>query len=293
LKPFDSIDRLVEGCRRVFRRMDPALAAHFDRMADSGLLDLDSRVGKAPGGYQSSLDEVRMPFIFMNAVGLNRDVTTLLHESGHAFHSVLARQEPLFAYRHAPMEFCEVASMSMELLSGPFLDEFYGPGDLARANRERLDEVLSILPWVATIDAFQHWIYTHPGHSAQERGDQWLSLTDRFGAGPILDESDFEEARRFGWHRQLHLFQVPFYYMEYGIAQLGALQVWMRARKDREAALADYRKALSLGGSRPLPELFQEAGIRFDFGPDILRPLIDEVLSERKRLTRAEVGMRG
>lgn len=283
LRPFDTTARLRSGCRRIFERLDPALGRHFGRLDDLGLLDLDSRSGKAPGGYQSFLDEVRLPFIFMNAAGVQRDVSTLLHEGGHAFHSLEARTEPLHAYRHAPMEFCEVASMSMEMVGSAFLDEFYGPADAARARVAQFEQVLWILPWVATIDAFQHGIYTRPEASVAERTALWLALLDRFGAGPLLDESGLEEIRRTDWQKQLHLFQVPFYYIEYGIAQLGALQVWRRYRGDAAAAIRDYRAALALGGSRPLPELFRAAGIRFDFSEATLRPLVADLCAELAR----------
>lgn len=283
LRPFDTTARLRSGCRRMLERMDPVLGQHFGRIDDLGLLDLDNRSGKAPGGYQSFLDEVRLPFIFMNAAGVQRDVSTLLHEGGHAFHSLEARTEPLHAYRHAPMEFCEVASMSMEMVGSAFLDEFYGPADAARARVAQFEQVLWILPWVATIDAFQHGIYTRPEASVAERTAQWTALLDRFGAGPILDESGLDDIRRTDWQKQLHLFQVPFYYIEYGIAQLGALQVWRRYRGDPAAAIRDYRAALALGGSRPLPELFRAAGIRFDFSEATLRPLVADLCSELER----------
>jgi oligoendopeptidase F len=247
------------------------------------LLNLESRKGKAPGGYQSSLTEARLPFIFMNAVGLDGDVRTLLHESGHAFHVFATRQESLGDYRHAPIEFCEVASMSMELLGGEYLSVFYpDPEDFRRSRRKHLEGILGVLPWIARVDAFQHWIYTHPGHTVEEREGQWLALHRRFGG--IEDWSGFEQAQRSWWHRQLHIFELPFYYIEYAIAQLGALQVWIRSKKDFNKAVADYWSALQLGGSKPLPELFERAGIRFDFGPAALNPLMKAVEEELDRL---------
>ena len=279
LKPFAAPSKLIDGCAEVFRRADPALGEQFAMMRDAGLLDLASRKGKAPGGYQTTLAEARKPFIFMNAVGLDRDVRTLLHEGGHAFHALAAAGEPLVDYRHGPMEFCEVASMGMELLADGHLGVFYGDADLARSRREHLEGVIMILPWVATIDAFQHWIYTHPGHSPAERREAWVRIHDRFSGG-VVDWGGLDEAKAYMWHRQLHIFEVPFYYIEYGIAQLGALQLWARAKADPAAALADYKAALALGGSRPLPELFAAAHLRFDFSADTIAPLVEAVAGE-------------
>ena len=285
LKPFTDAASLVEKCHAIFNKIDSSLARDYNILRDNRLLDLDSRKGKAPGGYQCSLEEARLPFIFMNAVGLHRDVETMLHEAGHAFHALAARNEPLLAYRSAPMEFCEVASMSMELLGAPHLTEFYSAQDAARARRTHLEGIIGLLPWVATIDAFQHWIYTHPGHSRDERKAHWLSLLDRFGG--IEDYSGFEDSRAYMWHRQGHLFGSPFYYIEYGIAQLGALQMWLNAKKDTAAAVANYRKALSLGGSRTLPELFEAAQLKFDFGPKTVKPLAQAIQEELNELENA------
>jgi oligoendopeptidase F len=278
LRPFDKSESLVAGTQDIFNQLDTQLAADFESMRNLRLLDLDNRKSKAPGGYQSTLAESRLPFIFMNAVGLQRDVETILHESGHAFHALATRHEDLHAYRSAPIEFCEVASMSMELLGNEFLERFYAPADARRARRDHLEGIVKIFPWIATVDAFQHWIYSHPGHSRAERQRAWLELMDRFGGD--VDWSGYEDARKNLWHRQLHIFIHPFYYVEYGIAQLGALQVWARSKKNKAQALADYHRALSLGGSRPLPELFQAAGCRFDFSRQTVQPLIQLVRDE-------------
>ncbi len=283
LRPFAKAPELIAGVREAFGQTDPELGAQFAMMDDTGLLDLASRKGKAPGGYQSTLSEARKPFIFMNAVGLDRDVRTLLHEGGHAFHALAATAEPLADYRHAPMEFCEVASMSMELLAGDHLSVFYGPDDLRRSKREHLEGIAMILPWVATIDCFQHWLYTHAGHSGDQRRESWLQIADRFSGGAV-DWADLDEAKGYAWHRQLHIFEVPFYYIEYGIAQLGALQLWVLAKRDPAAALAGYRRALALGGSRPLPELFDAAGLKFDFSLDTIAPLMEAVGEELEGL---------
>ena len=275
LKPFTETSEMERGSQVIFDRLDPELARGFQTMRDLRLLDLANRKGKAPGGYQSTLSESRLPFIFMNAVGLQRDVETLLHEAGHAFHALATREEPLFAYRGAPIEFCEVASMAMELLGAPHLDVFYSEADARRARRVHLEGIVGVFPWIATVDAFQHWLYTHPGHSVADRSAAWNRLMDRFGGD--IDWTGLEASRSNLWHKQLHIFLYPFYYVEYGIAQLGALQVWSNAAQDHPRALADYKAALALGGSRPLPDLFARAGCRFDFSRRTLAPLMDRV----------------
>lgn len=278
LKPFQNSEELLNKTQEIFNRMDPRLSAGFRELRQYKLLDLENRKGKAPGGYQCSLGESRMPFIFMNAVGVQRDVETLLHEAGHAFHTLATREEPLYAYRHAPTEFCEVASMTMELIGGEFLEAFFQSDEVKRARKSHLEGIVSVLPWIATIDAFQHWIYTHPGHTRAERLQAWVGLMKRFGG--IVDWSGYETIRSYLWHRQLHLFLHPFYYIEYGIAQLGALQVWVNWRKDGSRALDPYWKALSMGGSQPLPTLFETAGAQFRFTGETIRPLMDTIRAE-------------
>ena len=282
LRPFENADQMVERTSRVYHRMDGELAAMFDSMRGGGCLDLDSRKGKAPGGYQYQRQLSRKPFIFMNAAGMHRDLTTMVHEAGHAFHSLLSKDDPILAYRGSPMEFAEVASMSQELLTLPYLEEFFSKADADRARRELLEGVITMLPWIAQIDAFQHWVYTHPTHTRAERTKAWLDLDARFGGG--VDWSGLEANRSSMWQRQLHLFGLPFYYIEYGIAQLGALQLWLASRRSQTDALAAYKRALTLGGSRPLPELFAAAGLRFDFGPRTVQELTDAVGSELDRL---------
>jgi oligoendopeptidase F len=282
LRPFADATKLAEGTEAIFSDVDPDLGRQFAYLRERGLLDLANRKGKAPGGYQTTLEDDRLPFIFMNAVGIDGDLRTLLHEGGHAFHALASRGETLASYRESPIEFCEVASMSMELLGARNLEVFYGPADARRSYHHLLEEIILILPWIATVDAFQHWIYTHPGHSRDGRRAAWNALLDRFGG--IVDWSGYEDARSSGWHRQLHIFLYPFYYVEYGIAQLGALQVWRRALADRAGAVSSYRRALALGGSRPLPELFEAADIRFDFSRETLAPLVATVQEELERL---------
>jgi oligoendopeptidase F len=282
LKPFTEVEEMVAGTSRMFHRLSPELGKFFDSLRDGTSLDLDSRKGKAPGGYQLQRDHSRKPFIFMNATGLQRDLETMVHEAGHAFHSIYADDLPLVDYRSAPLEFCEVAAMSMELLTHDFLDEFYTKEDAKRAVREHLEGIVSILAWIATIDAFQHWIYTNPSHSRSERHEKWLELGNRFGS--ILDWSGFEDWRKVSWQKQLHLFSYPFYYIEYGIAQLGALQIWLQYRENPENALKNYATAMRLGGSRPLPDLFEAGEMNFDLGRTTVQGLIDAVRDELSKL---------
>jgi len=284
LVPFKDAQELVKRTASIFNKLDRDFGLQFQEMDSLGLLDLASRKGKAPGGYQNTLSEARKPFIFMNAVGIDDDVRTLLHESGHAFHALACADEAIVDYRSAPMEFCEVASMAMELLGGEYLSEFYAPPDLKRSNREHLEGIIQILAWVANIDAFQHWLYEHPKHSSRERQQAWDELFERFG-GKFIDWRGLEEIKKYLWHRQLHIFEVPFYYIEYGIAQLGALQVWRNARRDPKKALSDYKKGLSLGGCRPVRELYRAAGISFDFSEGIIKPLVEAVSEEWEKLS--------
>jgi oligoendopeptidase F len=282
LQPFTTADQLVAGALAIFGRINPELARRFEFMIAHELLDLESRKGKAPGAYSHSLEEKRIPFIFMNAVGLDHDLKTILHEFGHSFHTFMTQTEPLVFYRYCPLEFCEVASMSMEFLGLDHLDVFYSPAEAARSREQRLEEVLWLFCWVATIDAFQHWIYTHPAADAEARAGAWLSLLERFGG--IEDWSGYEEAKKYAWHRQLHIFEIPFYYIEYAIAELGALQVWAQAKRDPLAAFRAYRSALSLGGARRLPDLFAAAGATFDLGSSTLAPLIAMVSAELEKV---------
>ncbi len=283
LRPFTSTDELVAGIEEIFRRVDPSLGDQFRFMWEEQLLDLDSRKGKAPGGYQSTLHEKRWPFIFGNAVGRDDDIRLMLHEGGHAFHTMAAREQPLIHYRTTPYEFAEVASMSMELLAARHLDVFYKkPEDYRRSYRATLEDAVVILPWVATIDAFQHWVYTHPAHTREERRATWVDIYRRFS--PVLDWRGYEEPLAYAWHRQLHLYLSPFYYIEYGIAETGALQIWVRSLRNHREAVERYWQALSLGGSRPLPRLFEAAGARFQFDYETLAPLMEAVAEELARI---------
>ncbi|HYM90789.1 MAG TPA: M3 family oligoendopeptidase [bacterium] len=284
LQEFDRVEDLLDRGEAVFRSVHPELGDHFRFMRDRGVFDLERRKGKAPGGYQQTLDERRWPFIFAN-VPAAEDVRVVLHESGHAFHTMAVRDEPLMAYRHAPLEFAEVASMGMELLAAPHLGRIYpGPDQARRAYRELLEGILVPrgMPWIATVDAFQHWVYTHPAHTPDERRRAWLEIYRRFHRA--VDWTGYEDVLGDLWHRQLHIFLLPFYYIEYGVAQLGALQIWLHAtRSNVDEAVARYRSGLALGGSRPLPQLFEAAGAHLAFGEETMRPLADALGEELAR----------
>lgn len=278
LRPFATQDELIAICRRLFAAVDARFAAEFDALVARDLLDLMSRKGKAPGGYQYQLEDERLPFIFANGVGLHHDVQTLLHEGGHAFHSLLCRHFDLLAYRDYPIEIAETASMSMELMGLEHLGEVYAPDDAARVRTRHLEGVLRTVTWIASIDAIQHWVYGNPRHTRDERRTAWLDIRRRFGGE--LDWSGLDDALAMQWIAQGHLFGSPFYYVEYGIAQLAALQVWANYRRDPGRAVADYRAALALGGSRPLPELFARGGVRFDLSPAMLGELVADVMTQ-------------
>lgn len=280
LRPFKDSAELVEKSAAVFDKVNPELGKEFRRMTKLNLLDLDSRKGKAPGGYSYELSEIQLPFIFMNSVGRENDVRTLLHESGHAFQGFATRtQKLLYQLRgggSTPIEFSEVASQGMELMGGEHLENvFYHHADSVRSKRQFLTDKVRLLPWVATIDAFQQWIYTHPGHSVGDREDYWTRLKERFGGGDSWE--GYQQYWRSRWQRQLHLYLVPFYYIEYGISLLGALGVWYNYRKDPAKAVRMYCEALALGGSKPLPTLFETAGVPFDFGPKTIEPYAREL----------------
>lgn len=294
LRPFEGGAELVAKSMATVKSLDPRLAEMLGRMtAGAGeggktcktdFLDLDSRRGKRPGGYQYMRDRTRRPFIFMNAAGLHDDAMTMLHEAGHAFHSMLCAQEPIVDYRHSPIEFAEVASMSMEHLSMPHWGApgaFYREGseELRRARHEHIEDSVTLLAWIATIDAFQHWVYANPGHTHEQRCAYWLELDGRFGRG--VSWEGLETERKWWWQRQSHLYSHPMYYIEYGIAQLGALQLWQSSKVRGEKAAVDaYIRALTLGGSRPLPELFKAADLSFDFGDATVARVVEAVEGE-------------
>jgi len=263
LRPFETVDEMVQKLSEMFHEISNDLGGKFDKLVEMDTLDLDTRKGKAPGGYQYYLEKSRVPFIFMNAAGLQGDLETMIHEAGHAFHSLYCGHLELIEERDYPIEFAEVASMSMELLTQPWWDKFYDSEEAARARRTHLEGVVFLLPWIATIDSFQHWIYANPGHSREERAEVWLSIRDKFGSD--MDWTGFTDFRELSWQQQGHLFGVPFYYIEYGIAQLGSLQLWKTQMSDPQKALDDYSSAMSLGNTRTLPDLFSAANLTLGF----------------------------
>lgn len=286
LRPFKEEQELVSTSQRIFQGVAPAFGDQFQTMIDEKLLDLVSRKGKAPGGYCETLHYRGRPFIFMNAVGVNDDVNTLLHEAGHSFHAFEAHEGTLIWQRHPGLEMCELASMSMELLAAPYLGKsqggFFAPEDLKRARIEHLEDILVTLGHVASVDAFQSWIYTSgQGGDAAARDAAWLRIRSRFERG--VDWTGLEQERITRWYRQLHIFLYPFYYIEYGIAQLGALQVWRNSLTDQPRAVEQYRAALALGNTKPLPELYRAAGVEFTFDARSIGALVRLVEDELER----------
>ena len=276
LKPFESVQEMVTKLSQLFYNMSEDLGNKFDKLVEMDTLDLETRKGKAPGGYQYYLEKSRVPFIFMNAAGLQGDLETMIHESGHAFHSLYCGHLDLIDERNYPIEFAEVASMSMELLTQDEWGIFYeNSNEVNRARISHLEGVVYLLPWIATIDAFQHWIYANPNHTRDERKEYWLSLREKFGSD--MNWNGNEEFRELSWQQQGHLYGVPFYYVEYGIAQLGALQLWQTHRKDPEKALVDYSNAMELGNTKTLPDLFAAAELKLGFDEKHLNSLIQEV----------------
>jgi oligoendopeptidase F len=273
LRPFKTGDELTEKTITCFDEMSTGAAGRsffgdcLRKMKTMGHLDLESRKGKAPGGYNCPLAESGAPFIFMNAAGQLDDVTTMVHEGGHAVHSFLAHDLELNGFKEYPMEIAEVASMAMELFSMDHWQVFFSSKEeLTRAKEQQLERVITLFPWIATIDKFQHWIYSNPQHSEEERNNEWFAILEEFSS-PVIDFTGLDEYRRYGWQRQLHLYEVPFYYIEYGIAQLGAIGLWQQYKQNPEAAINNYINALALGGTKTLPELFKAAGLQFDLSP--------------------------
>jgi oligoendopeptidase F len=282
LHPFKGGEELLQKSIECFNKLNPFFGDCLVKMKQLHHLDLESRKGKAPGGYNCPLAESGAPFIFMNAAGQMHDVTTMVHEGGHAVHSFLAHHLELNGFKEYPMEIAEVASMAMELFSMDYWDTFFdNREDLDRARAHQLERVITIFPWIAIIDKFQHWIYENPVHTHEQRTNAWVSTLSEF-KDSVIDYSGLNTYRSNAWQRQLHLFEVPFYYIEYGIAQLGAIGMWMQFKKDKQKAISNYCNALSLGGTKTLPELFQTAGLELDFSPGKIKVLMDFVKGEMK-----------
>ncbi len=283
LRPFEKVEDLIEKSMSILNKIKPEYGIQFNMMKNTDLLDLENRKGKSPGGYNYPLPELGSSFIFMNAIGLHRDVVTLLHESGHAMHSKAISKEKISYYKGTPSEVAELASMSMELMTMNYWDEFYkNEEDLKKAKREQLEGTLSFLPWCMTVDAFQQWVYTHPEHTVKEREEYYLSLLKRFDSG--IDWNGLEEFRKITWMRQLHIFEVPFYYIEYGMSQLGALAIYKNYKENPEKAVEKYQDFLNLGYSKPVNELYEAAGIKFDFSEKYISELVEFVKKELELL---------
>ena len=277
LKPFNTGKELLEGTVKMFNEIDPYFGDCIQTMDELKHLDLESKDGKAPGGYNYPLYEIGVPFIFMNAVGSAHDLVTMVHEGGHAIHSFLSRDLPLTGFKNLPSEVAELASMSMELLSMEKWNQFYtNEDDFKRAKKEQLESILKILPWIAQVDEFQHWLYTNYNHTREERTEKWIQLGKEYGTG-LTDWTGYEDVPATSWLRQLHIFEVPFYYIEYGIAQLGALGVWKNSLEDKSKAISDYKNALKLAYTRSIPEIYEIAGVKFDFQTAHIKKLADFV----------------
>lgn len=284
LEPFQTGEELINKAIQCFDELGPFFGDCLRVMKQMGRLDLESRKGKAPGGYNCPLAETGVPFIFMNAAGQMKDLTTMVHEGGHAVHSFLSHHLELSAFKEYPMEIAEVASMSMELFTMDHWNIFFDDAAaLRRARMQQLERAITIFPWIATIDKFQHWIYEHPQHTVAERTAKWLEILDEFSPA-ITDWSGLEDYRAITWQRQLHLFEVPFYYIEYGIAQLGAIAMWKQYKENKTQALENYMNALRLGNTRTLPELYKAAGIKFDFSPAYVKELVAFVKTEMEKI---------
>lgn len=284
LVPFKTGEDLLDKTITCFTRLDPYLGDCLRIMKAMDHLDLESRKGKAPGGYNYPLEEIGVPFIFMNATSSLRDLVTMVHEGGHAVHSFLTRDLPLKPFRNPPMEVAELASMSMELLSMDYWDVFFeNPAELKRAKLQHLESIVETLPWVATIDKFQHWIYETPTHTVEERRKNWVQIFNKFSES-VTDWTGLESYKEYLWQKQLHLYEVPFYYIEYGIAQLGAIGVWMNFRQDRQKGLEGYKSALKLGYTATIGDIYQAAGIPFDFSEEHIGRLLRFVWDEIERL---------
>lgn len=284
LKPFKNGEELIEKSIRCFHGLSPYIGERLEIMKANGFFDVESRKGKAPGGYNYPLAESGAPFIFMNSAGTFRDLTTMVHEGGHAVHTFITASLELNDFKHTPSEVAELASMSMELISMDHWDEFFdNPEDLKRAKKDQLKDVLKTLPWVAVVDQFQHWIYTNPDHTSEERAEAWKSIFEPFGNN-FTDWSEHEYALENLWQKQLHIFEVPFYYIEYGFAQLGAIAVWKNYKTDPQKGLAMYLDALKLGYTKTIKEIYETAGIEFNFSAHYVKELAHFVKAELEKL---------
>ncbi len=284
LKPFTTAAELIEKTIICFNKIDPFFGECIKTMEKMQRLDLESRIGKAPGGYQYPLYETEVPFIFMNAVGLHRDLVTMVHEGGHAIHSFLDKELELVEFKSTPSEVAELASMSMELISMEHWDVFFkDEEELKRAKRQQLEGVIDALPWIAAVDRFQHLLYQKPDHTVEERYEIWCNLIKDFGSS-VINYKGLESFVKRKWQMQLHLFEVPFYYIEYGFAQLGAVAMWRQYKQDPKKAIENYKRALALGYTKSIPGIYEAAGIKFDFSPAYVKELMDFVKEEYEKI---------
>lgn len=275
LEPFETPEELIDKSISCLNSVGPFYGEKLAIMNEMGHLDLDSRKGKAPGGYNMGMPEIGVPFIFMNAAGTDRDVKTMVHEAGHAVHSFLSHPLELNGFKSFPSEVAELASMSMELFTMKYWDAFYDNDEALKLSKlNQLKGIIKILPWVATVDKFQHWVYTHKGHTTEERNNAWVEIFDEFSPS-TLDYSGLEFEKEHGWKKQLHIFEVPFYYIEYGMAQLGAVAMWRQFEQNEQQALNNYNEALKLGYTKSIGEIYERAGIKFDFSSAYAKELID------------------
>ncbi len=285
LRPFDKPHILTEKTVKLLSSIKPELGSMLQLMDKKGFLDLENRPGKSPGGYNYPLQETGIPFIFMNATGTQDDITTILHESGHAIHSFLIDSIPLVGQKDTPSEVAELASMSMELMALDYYDIIYpDPAERNRSKKTQLSRTISVFSWVATVDAFQQWLYIHPNHTHEEREEKWVELYRRF-QGDKVDWSGYEDSLRILWQKQLHIYEVPFYYIEYAIAQLGAIAIWKRFKEDPDQGLNDYLAALKLGYTKTIPEIYEAAGISFDFSSEYVKSCLTFCLEQYQKLS--------
>lgn len=285
LKPFETISDFVNKAIACFTEIKPFYGECLKKLADNGYWDLESRVGKAPGGYNNPLYESNLPFIFMNAAGTLHDVVTIVHEGGHAIHSIVSADLPLVDFKDLPSEVAELASMSMELISMEHWHTFFpNREDFKRAKKSQLEDILSVLPWIAIVDKFQHWLYENPSHTISEREQAWLTILNEFESGEGADWTGYEKFRKCSWQKQLHIFEVPFYYIEYGFAQLGAIAMWKQYKENPATALEHYEAFMKLGYTKSIPEIYKAAGIEFSFSYEYVKDLADFVCSEIQKL---------
>lgn len=288
LRPFENVNELVDKAIQCLSSVHPFFGEAITIMKEMGHLDLESRTGKRPGGYNMPLHLSGVPFIFMNATNSLNDMRTLMHESGHAVHSFLMRHYKLNSAKRVPSEVAELAAMTMELLTMDHWEVFFkDKEELRRAKILQLENVLKVLPWVATVDKFQHWIYSNPDHNKEDRKEKWIEIFTEFSSQGV-DRSGLEQYSEYLWHKQLHIFEVPFYYIEYGMAQLGAIAIWKKYREDPDAAIEKYIDALKLGYTATIGDIYQAAGISFDFSRSYVCELSAFVKAELEDLLNSK-----